>query len=76
MAASANLLCFDEFQVTDVADAAIMSQLLNALVKNGVVMVATSNRPPDDLYLQGINREFFEPAIELIKMQVSTKVDK
>jgi len=56
-AREANVLCFDEFQVTDIADASILSQLLSTMVRNGVVMVSTSNRSPQELYLGGINRE-------------------
>ena len=61
------VLCLDEFIVTNITDAMLLSGLLEALVKNGVTLVATSNRIPDDLYKNGLQRERFLPAIELIK---------
>jgi len=61
------LLCIDEFIVTNITDAMILSELLHALFKYQVCLVATSNRIPDDLYLNGLQRERFLPAIELIK---------
>lgn len=61
------IICLDEFIVTNITDAMLLYGLLDALFKEGVVLVATSNRAPDELYLNGLQRERFLPAIALIK---------
>jgi cell division protein ZapE len=70
IAHNVHVLCLDEMQITDIADAMIVGRLFEALIEKGVVIITTSNLPPGRLYLDGLNRDLFLPAIAMLNARL------
>lgn len=73
IASDTRLLCFDEMQITDIADAMIVGRLFQGLFQRGVAVVTTSNRVPEDLYKNGLNRQLFLPFIAMIRDRLAVE---